>query len=193
MVTASRKDDLELMSLAAAGDAAAQRLLVDRLRRRVNTVSQAILGNPSDAEDAAQTILLEILRSASTYRGDSLLAWADRIAVRTAMRQARERRVRSARHATEADVEAVGERGPARLASQEIPRPILEYLSELPEARRTAVVLRHVMDYSIDEIAELTGVSPNTVKDRLLQAREQMRKRIRQDLVATGGRAGRKP
>jgi RNA polymerase sigma factor (sigma-70 family) len=189
VVTATRKDDSELVALAAAGDPAAQRLLVERLRRRVGTVSLAILGNPHDAEDAVQSILLEILRSAASFRGDSLLAWSDRIAVRMAMHQARERRVRSARRA-EDEVEAVPATDPARLGSQAIPRPVQEYLAELPEARRTALVLRHVMDYSIDEIAELTGVSPNTVKDRLLQGREQMRRRIRQDLFVTSARTG---
>jgi len=191
MVNATRKEDLELMSLVAAGDAAAQRLVIEKLRRRISTVSVAILGHRGDAEDATQTIMLEILRSAGAFRGESLLAWADRISVRTAMRHARERRVRSARHAGDADVEALGTAAPARSVAQDLPRPILEYLAELPEVRRTVLVLRHVMDYSIDEIAELTGVSPNTVKDRLLQAREQMRKRIRRDLVVTGGASGR--
>jgi DNA-directed RNA polymerase specialized sigma24 family protein len=46
-------------------------------------------------------------------------------------------------------------------------------LSELPEARRTVLVLRHVIGWSIQEIAEYTSVSVNTVKDRLLSARDQ--------------------
>jgi RNA polymerase sigma-70 factor (ECF subfamily) len=153
----------------------------------------ALLGNPRDAEDAAQCIMLEILGSAGTFRGDSLVAWADRIAVRTAMRHARDRRIRAARYDRDADVESIGTAAPVPEDTHTIPRPILEYLSELPEARRTALVLRHVMDYSIAEIAELTGVSPNTVKDRLLQAREQVRKRIRRDLVLTSPKSGRKP
>jgi RNA polymerase sigma-70 factor (ECF subfamily) len=43
------------------------------------------------------------------------------------------------------------------------------------------LVLRHMLDYSIDDIAELTEVSPNTVKDRLLHAREQLRRLVRRD------------
>jgi DNA-directed RNA polymerase specialized sigma24 family protein len=45
-----------------------------------------------------------------------------------------------------------------------------------------ALVLRHVLGYSVEEIAELTEVSPNTVKDRLVQAREQVRKTLRREL-----------
>ena len=40
---------------------------------------------------------------------------------------------------------------------------------------------------SVNEIAELTGVSRNTVKDRLLTARQEFRKMIRRDRV-TGGK-----
>jgi RNA polymerase sigma factor (sigma-70 family) len=67
-------------------------------------------------------------------------------------------------------------------ADHRVPRAIIEYLGELPETRRVALVLRHVMGYSIDEIAELTEVSVNTVKDRLHQGREQVRKTLRREL-----------
>ncbi|MFO0571899.1 MAG: sigma-70 family RNA polymerase sigma factor [Polyangiaceae bacterium] len=56
-----------------------------------------------------------------------------------------------------------------------------EYLEQLPEAQREALVLRHVMGYSVSEIAEATEVSPNTVKDRLLRGTREMRRLIRRD------------
>jgi len=177
------RDQKELVSLAGAGDPAAQEHLVALLRRRVRTISIAILGHAQDAEDAAQCVLLEILKSAPTFRGDSLYAWTDRIAVRTAARHARKRRVRAAHFDTEASVEGAPTWVDSQSPEHSIPRPILEYLSELPEARRTVLVMRHVLEYSINEIAELTETSPNTVKDRLLQARRQVRKRIRHELA----------
>jgi RNA polymerase sigma-70 factor (ECF subfamily) len=174
--------DSDLVALAVSGDQEARDLLVRRLTRRVRGIALAILGNPADAEDAAQAILLEILSSLRSYRGGHLVAWCDRIAARTAMRHARSRRVREAREDAEVDFEALAQ--PARPGSREqVPRSILEYLSELPETRRVALVLRHVLDYSIEEIAELTETSPNTVKDRLLRAREHVRKSVRRDLA----------
>jgi RNA polymerase sigma-70 factor (ECF subfamily) len=177
-----RRGQRELVLLAGAGDPAAQEHLVALLRRRVRTISIAILGHAQDAEDASQCILLEILKSAPSYRGDSLYAWTDRIAVRTAARHARRRRVRAAHVDTEASVERAAPAASLPSPEHSIPRPILEYLSELPEARRTALVMRHVLEYSVNEIAELTETSPNTVKDRLLQARRQVRRRIRSEL-----------
>jgi RNA polymerase sigma-70 factor (ECF subfamily) len=105
------------------------------------------------------------------------------------MRHARQRRVRATHCETSPDVEELGVRAPETVPSHEIPRPLVEYLAELPEARRVALVLRHVMDYSVEEIAGLTATSPNTVKDRLLHARQQMRRSIRRDLATLGVRA----
>jgi len=188
-MNAKPKDHLELVSLAAAGDPGARRELVARLQGRVRSVALAILGNALDAEDAAQAIMVEILGSAGTYRGDNLLGWADRIAARTAMRHARQRRVRAAQSEPHADVDDLGAGSSYQsFPEHEIPRPLVEYLAELPEARRVTLVLRHVMDYSIEEIAELTSTSQNTVKDRLLHARAQMRRLIRRDLSILGRR-----
>ncbi len=183
----ARPEAPELMSLAAAGDPAAQEQLVVLLRRRVRTIALAVLGHAADTEDTVQCALMEILGSARTFRGGSLYAWSDRIAVRTAVRHARQRRVRAAQVDATADPETLSAVAAAPLPERSIPRPILDYLAELPEARRTALVLRHVLDYSLDEIAQLTDTPVNTVKDRLLQARRQVRQRIRRDLVCLPG------
>ncbi len=179
----ARPDDPELLSLAAAGDPTAQERLVLLLRRRVRTIALAVLGHAADAEDTVQCALMEILASARTFRGDNLYAWSDRIAVRTAVRHARKRRMRSAQVDATTDPTTLCAAPGSPSPEHAIPRPILDYLAELPEARRTALVLRHVMDYSLDEIAQLTSTPVNTVKDRLLQARRQVRQRIRRDLV----------
>jgi RNA polymerase sigma-70 factor (ECF subfamily) len=61
-------------------------------------------------------------------------------------------------------------------------------LDRLSDERRTAFVLRHLAEYSVDEIAELTGAPPGTVKDRLVSARKQLRNWLRRD--ATSRRRG---
>jgi RNA polymerase sigma-70 factor (ECF subfamily) len=147
-----------------------------------------VLRRVDDAEDAEQVALVEVLAAAPGYRGESSLeVWADRIAVRTAIRIARERRLATVR--LEADVSPDDLHGPSTPSplSESMPRPIREYLDQLPEARRTVLVLRHALGHSIEEIAELTGVSVNTVKDRLLHARDQVRRMVRRDM-ATGAR-----
>jgi RNA polymerase sigma-70 factor (ECF subfamily) len=182
MAVRNEKEALSLADQAAAGDRSAQRQLVDRLHRRVQSIALSILGNALDAEDTTQVILMEILKSVGGFRGDNLFAWSDRIAVRTAIRHARQRRIRGLRFQSTEDIDDLPLSSDSFDPSEpDLSRDLRDYLTQLPEARRAALVLRHMMDYSIDEIAELTEVSPNTVKDRLLHARQQLRKLIRRD------------
>jgi RNA polymerase sigma-70 factor, ECF subfamily len=182
MGVSDKNDVLALAGQAAAGDPRAQRQLVDQLHRRVQSIALSIMGNALDAEDCAQVILMEILRSLAAFRGDNLFAWSDRISVRTAMRHARQRRVRGLRFQSTDDLDELPLSSDSTdRFEQDLPRELREYLAQLPEARRVVLVLRHMMDYSVEEIAELTEVSPNTVKDRLLHARQQLRRAIRRD------------
>lgn len=176
--------DRKLMELVAAEDPRAQSTLVHRLLGRVQRATRALLRERADAEDAAQVALLEVLRSAGSFRGEgSIESWSDRIVVRTALRLARRRVTSHGRIDDRAEPDRIAgdAEADASLSRADLPRDLQEYLRALPEARREALVLRHVLGYSIAEVAELTGVSPNTVKDRLLAAREELRKMIRRD------------
>jgi RNA polymerase sigma-70 factor, ECF subfamily len=175
-------DLLALADQAAGGDARAQRQLLDKLRRRVQSIALSIMGDALDAEDSTQVALMEILKSLASFRGENLFAWSDRIAVRTAIRHARQRRVRGLRFQPTEDLDEFAlSSDTSDPYEPDLPRELRHYLAQLPEARRVVLVLRHMMDYSIEEIAELTEASPNTVKDRLLHAREEVRRAIRRD------------
>jgi len=163
--------------------------VVESLAPRVRRIAGSLLRNDHDADDAAQVSLMELYRALPSYRGEgSLEAFCDRVVVRTAIRIARARRLSSVRTETGVDPDELSSNPSGRNLAEGLPRTIETYLHELPEARRTALVLRHAMGYSMDEIAALTEVSVNTVKSRLLEAREQVRKMVRRDL-ATGRRS----
>lgn len=184
-------EDLELMSLVAARDPVATQRLADRLVSRVHRVARSILREPADADDAAQQSLIEIITSAKSYRGGaSIERWSDRIAVRTTMRLARDRRKRAGRVDDAVELDEIVTEGPGPESGGFTPRTASEYLSTIPDKQRTALVLRHVMGYSVSEIAELTGTSPNTVKDRLLRGAREMRRLIRRDLAIGTGKKG---
>jgi RNA polymerase sigma-70 factor (ECF subfamily) len=173
--------DLDLMARVARKDPVAQRLLVERVGGRVFNVSRLLCGASADAEDAAQLSLMEILKSAESFRvAQSLEAWADRITVRTtlrAKRRERERRGLLARWLSPGFFPwgAPGS-APARDAGG-----VERFLDQLDPERRRAFVLHHALDYTVDEIAEATGAPPGTVKDRLVMARRTLRRFIERD------------
>jgi RNA polymerase sigma-70 factor (ECF subfamily) len=163
------------MARVARGESAAQLILVRRLLRRVQRLCRALLRNAHDAQDAAQVSMLEILQSSRGFRGDSSLErWADRITVRTALRASK-----NEKRAQRAPVEAEPDRVSAAAGEDMVLAE--EYLLRVSERQRTVLILRHGFEYSIDEIAELVGISPNTVKDRLLRGRGLLRKMFRRE------------
>ncbi len=54
-------------------------------------------------------------------------------------------------------------------------------IDRLPEKMRLAVCLHHLGGCAIDEVAEILGVSPGTVKSNLHDARRQLRSGIREE------------
>jgi RNA polymerase sigma-70 factor (ECF subfamily) len=179
--------ELELVRRAATGDARAQAWLARRVVGRVRRVARALARNAADADDAAQLSLIEVLRSAHSYRGEAGLdAWVGRIAVRTTLRHlARERRM-----ADPVVAEAPGLPAPlAEGLTEALPRDLRCYLDQLPEAQRNAVVLHHALGHSLDEVAEIAEVSPNTIKGRLRLGLAALRKLVRRD-QAIGHRGG---
>ena len=162
--------------------------LVRRLVTRVRRLTRLLCRADADADDAAQMALLEILRSAASFRTDtSLERWADRITSRVTFRLARRERQRRGlfQRWFAPGLSLFGD-GASAPPSESMGIDAL--LNRLSDERRTAFVLRHLAEYSVEEIAELTGAPPGTVKDRLVSARKQLRSWLRRD--ATGWRRG---
>jgi RNA polymerase sigma-70 factor (ECF subfamily) len=176
--------DIDHVHRAGKGDAQAQAWLVTRVLPRVRRIARTFLGGSADADDAAQTALIAVLRSASTYRGEAAVeGWAGRIAVRATLRLAAERRRERPLSSTEMEGSEEEAAPESARSTEALPRDLREYLDGLPEAQRTAVLLHHALDHSIDEIAETTEVSPDTVKSRLRLGLAALRKQIRQDIA----------
>lgn len=179
----SPNGDCELTLAVAAGDRTAQRELVERLMNRVRATARYLTGGHADAEDYAQLSLVEILRSARSFRGDSTLeSWADRIVVRTAMRHIKQKRWRSRYLTVDSQKEGVAFTSAEEdMARRRVKARMAALFGRLKPKQRAVVTMRLVLGYSISEIAEATGVSPNTVRYRLNTGRAKLRRQIRRD------------
>lgn len=173
-----------LMRGAARGQPDAQRELLQRALPVVRRTVRYLLSGSQDADDAVQASLLAVLDSAGRFAGRaSLNTWVTRITTRTTLRYARKQRTLVPAEELDVSVE------PASTGREdEFPRRVWEYLEKLPEPQRVAIVLRHGLDYGVQEIAEATESSPNTVKYRLKEALEKLRRLVRVDLSSGGKR-----
>ena len=186
------RDDVRLVRRVLDGEARAEAELVDRLLPHLRAVARATLANPADVDDAVQVALMRVLEGLEGFRGDaSLVRWARRVAAHACLRQ-REQNVRRLRLVEPGvDEDAVGEPTPEAGLGEGLPRHVAEYLAELPAVQREVLVLRHVLDYSVAEVAELVGAPIDTVKSRLLYARRAMRALMRRDEALAPGPRGR--
>jgi RNA polymerase sigma-70 factor, ECF subfamily len=179
-------DDLALAAAVAGGDRGAASRLTQRLLPVVGRIARALSHSPADADDASQIAVLEVLRAVGAYRGQGPIeAWARRIASRAVIRHAR----RSRRDPTSMSGTAEHEEAPTQPSDrtsmtmlETLPRPLEDYLAELPEPQRLTLVLRHALEHSVSEIAELTDAPVPTVKSRIKRAHQELRRLIQRDL-----------
>lgn len=152
---------------------------------RLLRVCRGVLGPGPDAEDAAQESLIALVRALPSFRGESAIeTFATRIALRTAWR-ARQRRAEGTRRTAAIDDTPGGAEGadPASAGSPaaELRLVVWSLLEVLPTPQAEALVLRFVLGYSLQEIADTSGVPLNTVRSRIRLAREALQRRLAHD------------
>lgn len=166
-------DDAELVGGAREGDLEAFDALVHRHSGAMYRVALRILGDPEDAQDAAQDAFLDAWKGLASFRGDSAFGtWLYQIVTRRCLRVLRRRR--TAAPLPEQLVSTAP--GPERVAQD---RSQLHDLQEILAARltheqRVALVLRELEGCSYEEIAEIVGSTVPAVKGRIHRARLQV-------------------
>ena len=119
------------------------------------------------AEDIAQEAFLAAIRSLDRFdRRRPFGPWLHRIVVNRAIDWARARRLRA-----EAEIAV-------ELPAPDAPEPggdtLVRALAELPPDHRAVIVLRHLLEYTPGEIAELLDLPRGTVNSRLRRGLDRL-------------------
>ncbi len=181
------QNDADLVRQTLCGNTSAYNGLVMRYQRQVYNLAYRMLGNAEDAGDLVQETFLRAYGALASFRQDaSFLTWLYKIASNLCIDQLRSRKARSA---LSLDVELEEGREPAadaRSCSPEelairdsVQEVVQRAISNLPEKYRVVVVMRHLQDMSVEEIANVLGMPTGTVKTHLFRAREMLRGRLR--------------
>ena len=163
------------LARAATGDAEAFTLIVERYQGMVYSVAYNVLGNSTDAEDAAQEAFLRCYRKLPQYRSEATFStWLFRLALTAAVDYRRHERVRPEPVEVPDVAGDAGEPGGGIDAAT-----IVAALADLPEDYRVPTVLRDVYGLPYQEIAEITGRPLGTVKVMVHRGRASLRLKLR--------------
>ena len=168
----------ELIAQARAGERAAFDQLMNLHQQRVVTLAWRLLGTREDARDAAQEAFLRVYRHLHKYDAtQSFQAWLYRIVVNVCRDSLRQR----ARHGGLAledelvlTLASADDSEAAALAAQERAL-LLRALGTLSEKERAAIVLRDLEGLPTEEVANLLGSSPTTVRSQISAARVKLK------------------
>jgi len=180
-------NEAELIRRVCAGDKEAFYSLVEPCERAVFTAAMSILNNVADAEEVAQEAVLKAFSALPRFRGESKFStWLVQITINEARLKLRRDRRHLYDSIDESQTDDEGDCFPKDFADwREIPSETLQRkqlkealkraLDGLPQKYREVLILRDVQHLSIQETAQVLGITEGSVKTRLLRARFRMR------------------
>jgi RNA polymerase sigma-70 factor (ECF subfamily) len=172
------QDENYLIRQFRNGDPSQFEWIVLKYQDRIYNLCRYLLGNPQDAEDAAQDVFIKAYRKLKDFRPESsLYTWLYRIGVNTCLDHKRKFRPEPLKDQSSAEYLPSAEPSPERhYQSKEIGQAIQTALEQLSGNSRAIIVLREVEGLSYEEIAEVLDTSVGTVKSRISRTREELRR-----------------
>lgn len=191
--TGSTETDVATVRDFQTGNKAAFDTLVLKHKDKVFNLCYWFLGDYEEANDSAQEIFVKVYRSLKKFRLESKFStWLYRIAVNTC-----KNRVKSSEYRNKKKMVWLNNPGESEgtKASPDIPdespSPMMELekkerlmlvknaINSLPAEQKMVVALRDIEGLTYDEVANITGLNPGTVKSRLARARLDLREKLR--------------
>jgi RNA polymerase sigma-70 factor (ECF subfamily) len=145
---------------------------------RAYRAAYLVVHDSAGAEDIAQEAFLAAVRNLDRFdRRRPFGPWLHRIVVNRAIDWSRARTLR--RESGEAGLASVPAAPPPDNPHS---RTLAAALAELSPEHRAVIVLRHLLEYTPGEIAELLGIPRGTVNSRLRRGLDQLSERIGAEL-----------
>jgi len=177
MASMNSPDENRLPKPFKDGDHSTFERIVQHYQDKIYNLCRYLLGNPQDAEDAAQEVFIKAFRKLKDFQPEaSLYTWLYRIGVNTCFDHKRKSRPEPFKNESLAETLPSTEPSPeGQYQSKEIGRAIQSALDQLSRNSRTIIVLKEIEGLSYEEIAEVMDTSVGTVKSRLSRTREELR------------------
>jgi len=181
-------DDSVLIQRALKGDRKAFEMIILKYQQPLVNYLGRMTGERETALDFAQDIFLKAYASLDSYRpAFKFSTWLFKIASNHMIDHWRKKKIAAVSLDQPFDGDEssprpqVEDREPSvvrKYELAEIRARIENALDRIPAAFRELFVLRHVNEFSYEEIADIKGLPVGTVKNRVFQAKELLRRQL---------------
>jgi len=179
----------ELLQKITSGDVHAFKQLFESYQDAVFNLCFRFANNREDAEDLCQEVFLKIYNSASTFKHKSKLStWIYRITVNLCLNFKRKHHKfnwlflddTSEEKSNVSEHLAIPEadQPDSFVEKKEQEQIVQDAINSLPKNQRIAVILQRYEDLSVQEIADILGISALSIQSRLARAKENLCKKI---------------
>lgn len=176
-----KKEDSYYISKVLGGEPDSFAPLVEKYKTMAYNISIRIVGRPEDAEEVAQDSFVKAYRSLAGFEGKSKFStWLFRIVYNTSVSYIRKKRRESFTDDIDSKMKAKAEPIDEEYFHEE---ELMSYslkmaLKELPPEEQTIITLYYYQESSINEIADITGISSSNVKVKLFRVRKKLHERV---------------
>lgn len=171
------KDDDELIKDIKLGSKAAMEELVDKYYKQIFHYTYRILGSYEDACDTTQEVFIAMMKALPKYQEQGkFISWLFTIAHNRCMNNYNKLKKHKSELIEEQETSST-EDFSNQYENTELANELLE---TLPKIQKSTLILKYYHGLTSKEIAKITGVTVFTVKSRLYQGLQKLRKTLKE-------------
>ena len=184
-------EDIELVQKALKGEKEAFEMIIQKYQSPlVNYIGRMVKENEL-ARDISQEVFIKAYSSLHSFRQEyKFKTWLFKIASNSVIDYWRKKKIDA--FSIDQQYNLDGDSVPFQIPSKnrsldkivelhEVRERIEELLDKLPASLKELFVWRHINDLSYEEMAEIKGIPVGTIKNRVFQAKEMLRKYMERD------------
>ncbi|OLY92825.1 RNA polymerase sigma-70 factor, ECF subfamily [Cnuella takakiae] len=185
----AERSDIEIIEQVLSGDHAAYAVLVNRYQSYVFTIALRYVKGREDAEEVAQDIFVKAYRALADFKGGSKFStWLYTIATTTCITFLRKKKLETYSLDNE-KVFAVADNFDGGMNANQIEQKskvnmVNRAIQLLSPDDAQVITLFYKGEQSLEEIAQIMGKEPNTVKVQLHRARIRLKEKMQRHFAA---------
>lgn len=182
-------EEEKLINGVLGGNRQAFQELVERYQDYVFTITVKVLRSREEAEEAAQDVFLKVYKMLGTFEQKAKFStWLYTIAYRTAIDRSRRKTIETRSIDDDESFVQVADQNAQTplqvMQQQDLQGQLAAAIDQLKPMDATVISLFYIHENSINEIAEITGLSVSNIKTKLHRLRETLREQLGKQLKA---------